>query len=183
MSLHEQILALIARQPDQHTQAMADELGITEGELIRALPAEWVTLWSGEQAEALLGRLTSWGALTTIVESAGSIFEFKGPFPAGRKGHGYYNLVGDKSGGECGLHGHLKLDDITNIALLSKPFMRQPSHAFVFITGSGRCAFKVYLGRDQARQLLPEQVACFEQWRALDGLPPAENVAAAAVEA
>ena len=169
MSLHEQISALIARRPDQHTQAMADELGISEGALIRALPAEWVTVWPGEQAQALLAALPEWGAVTTIVESAGSIFEFKGSFPVGRSGHGYYNL-----GGESGLHGHLKLDDITHIALLSKPFMRQPSHAFVFITASGRCAFKIYLGRDEARQLLPAQVERFTAWRGLNGLPTAE---------
>ena len=84
---------------------MADELGISEGALIRALPAEWVTVWPGEQAQALLAALPEWGPVTTIVESAGSIFEFKGSFPVGRNGHGYYNL-----GGESGLHGHLKLE-------------------------------------------------------------------------
>lgn len=145
---------------------MAEQLGVTEGDLIAALPADWVTFWPGEQTEALLSRLTTWGPLTTIVESAGSIFEFKGPFPAGRSGHGYYNL-----GGDGGLHGHLKLQAIRQIALLSKPFMGRPSHAFVFITEDGRCAFKIYLGRDEARQLLPAQVSLFQQWQQATGLP------------
>ena len=78
----EQLATLIAEDPHQTTMAMAETLGLTEGALIRLLPAEWVTLWSGDQAEALLLQLSQWGALTTIVESDGSIFEFKGLLPA-----------------------------------------------------------------------------------------------------
>lgn len=133
---------------------------------MRALPASMVTLWSGTEAEALLGQLTRWGSMTTIVESAGCIFEFKGPFPAGRSARGYYNLQG-----ESGLHGHLRLDEVETIALLSKPFMGQESHAFVFIARAGRCAFKIYLGRDEKRRLLPQQVNQFTAWQALPSLP------------
>ena len=96
---------LLANDPAQNTLTMAQALGITEGEVIRALPNEMVTLWPGSQSEALLTQLASWGKLTTIVESCGSIFEFKGPMPSGRVARGYYNLLGDE-----GLHGHLKLE-------------------------------------------------------------------------
>lgn len=162
----EQLATLIAEDPHQTTMAMAETLGLTEGALIRLLPAEWVTLWSGEQAEALLLQLSQWGALTTIVESDGSIFEFKGVLPAGKTARGYYNLMGDE-----GLHGHLKLDGITHIALLSKPFMGKESYAFAFIAASGRCAFKIYLGRNADRRLLADQVTRFQHWRQLDSLP------------
>lgn len=160
------VIDLLAQDPGQNTLAMAQQLGISEGEVIRALPRDMVTLWSGEQSEALLGQLATWGKLTTIVESCGSIFEFKGPLPAGRVGRGYYNLMGDDS-----LHGHLKLDDIAHIALLSKPFMGTESHAFVFIANTGRCAFKIYLGRDEKRRLLPEQQQQFLAWRQQAALP------------
>ena len=165
--IHNQAVSeLLANDPAQNTLLMAQALGITEGEVIRALPSEMVTLWSGSQSEALLTQLASWGKLTTIVESCGSIFEFKGPMPSGRVARGYYNLMGDE-----GLHGHLKLDDIAHIALLSKPFMGTESHAFVFIANDGRCAFKVYLGRDEKRRLLPEQQQRFLAWRQHDALP------------
>lgn len=160
------VLALLAQDPGQHTLAMAQALSMPEGDLIRALPRDMVTLWSGEQSEALLAQLASWGQLTTIVESCGSIFEFKGPLPAGRVGRGYYNLMGDE-----GLHGHLKLDEVAHIALLSKPFMGSESHAFVFIGHSGRCIFKIYLGRDAKRRLLPEQQQQFLAWRQQTALP------------
>ena len=76
-----------------------------------------------------------------------------------------------REGGEEGLHGHLKLDGITHIALLSKPFMGKESYAFAFIAASGRCAFKIYLGRDADRRLLADQVTRFQHWRQLDSLP------------
>ena len=162
------VIDLLAQDPGQNTMAMAQHLAISEGDLIRALPRDMVTLWVGAQSEALLGQLASWGKLTTIVGSCGSIFEFKGPLPSGRVGRGYYNLMGEE-----GLHGHLKLDEIAYIALLSKPFMGAESHAFVFIANSGRCVFKIYLGRDEKRRLLPEQLQQFLAWRLCDALPAA----------
>ena len=49
--------------------------------------------------------------------------------------------------------------------------MGTESHAFVFIASEGRSAFKVYLGRDEKRRLLPEQQQRFLAWRQHDALP------------
>ena len=43
----------------------------------------------------------------------------------------------------------------------SKLFMGKEGHSFQFFGHSGRCIFKIYLGRDEQRQLLPEQVERF----------------------
>ena len=51
--------------------------------------------------------------------------------------------------------------------------MSAESHAFVFIASSGRCVFKIYLGRDEKRRLLPEQLQQFLAWRLCDALPAA----------
>lgn len=160
MPLAEQIQKLIAEEPHQTTLALAKSLNIAEGTLIKLLPAEWVTVWPASNVEELLQSLAGWGDLTTIVESCGSIFEFKGGLPAGRIARGYYNLMGN-----TGLQGHLLLGTVDSVALLSKPLMGMESHAFVFITASGECAFKIYLGRDADRRLLPEQVIRFQLWR------------------
>lgn len=90
---------------------------------------------AGDQAEALLADLASWGQVTTIVESDGSIFEVKAPFPKGKTARGYYNLMGRD--GE--MHGHLKLDNVVGIALVSKLFMGKEGHSFQFFGHSGRC--------------------------------------------
>ena len=50
---------------------------------------------------------------------------------------------------------------LVGIALVSKLFMGKEGHSFQFFGHSGRCIFKVYLGRDEQRQLLPAQVERF----------------------
>ncbi len=93
----------------------------------------------------------------------GSIFEVKAPFPKGKLARGYYNLMGKE--GE--LHGHLRLDLVEHIALVSKPFMGQESYFIGFFAAQGECVFKVYLGRDKQRNLYPEQIEKFQQLKLL----------------
>ena len=157
MSIAQRIHALLEQDPSAHPSSIATELAVSEWEVVRHLPAELMTLVPSDQAEALLADLASWGQVTTIVESDGSIFEVKAPFPKGKTARGYYNLMGRD--GE--MHGHLKLDNVVGIALVSKLFMGKEGHSFQFFSHSGRCIFKVYLGRDEQRKLLPAQVERF----------------------
>ncbi len=157
MSIAQRIHALLEQDPSAHPSTLATEQAVSEGEVERHLPAPLMTQVPAGEAEALLADLASWGQVTTIVESDGSIFEVKAPFPKGKNARGYYNLMGRD--GE--LHGHLKLDNVAGIALVSKLFMGKEGHSFQFFGHSGRCIFKIYLGRDEQRQLLPEQVERF----------------------
>ncbi|WP_394203119.1 heme utilization cystosolic carrier protein HutX [Shewanella waksmanii] len=152
-----QIQQYIEANPSAMPGQVASELQVSEFTVASALPAEQVALVPLSQKDNLLADLPSWGTMTTIVSASGSIFEFKGAFPKGKYAHGYYNLItkGD------GLHGHLKLDDISAIALISKPFRGTESHSINFFGAQGEVVFKVYLGRDKKRQLLPEQVVRF----------------------
>ncbi|MEZ8990269.1 heme utilization cystosolic carrier protein HutX [Vibrio breoganii] len=138
---------------------MASELNVTEGEITFVLPSSMVTSVPGEKAQQILEALPTWGKVTTIVHSFGSIFEYKAPFPKGKVAHGYYNLMGRE--GE--LHGHLRLDLVEHVALVSKPFRKMASHYIGFYDKAGECVFKVYLGRDKKRQLFPEQIEKLEQ--------------------
>lgn len=149
----------LASEPFSALSSLCEQLEQSEAEVTLALPSEMVTEVAGEHAEAILQQLPSWGKVTTIVHSGASIFEFKAPFPKGKLARGYYNLMGKE--GE--LHGHLRLDLVTHIALVSKPFMKMESHYMGFFDGSGHCVFKVYLGRDKQRKLFPEQIALFQQ--------------------
>lgn len=150
----------VAGDSNQALSEMAKVLEMTEGEVTLALPETMVTRVTGENAESILTLLPDWGKVTTIIHSFGSIFEAKAPFPKGKNARGYYNLMG---GIEGELHGHLKLDLISDIAFVSKPFMGMESYYIGFYDSSGGCVFKVYLGRDKKRQLLPEQVARFNE--------------------
>lgn len=111
----------------------------------------------GDQAIALMQRLSGWANTTTIVLLGGCVFEFKGVFPPGKVGQGYYNL----DGGGKDFEGHIKLDAISRIALQSRAHRGRQSYAFVFEDKNGEVIFKVFLGRDEHGELLPEQVEAF----------------------
>lgn len=64
------------------------------------------------------------------------------------------------------LHGHLKLDNVKAVGLVSKPFMGRESHYFGFFSQSGENIFKIYLGRDEKRELIPQQVERFKAMQA-----------------
>lgn len=157
----QQVAKLIEQEPTLLPVAIAERLGISEFEAVAALPEEMVALVPGDQAQLILEQLAGFGPVTTIVHSFGSIFEVKAPFPKGKVARGYYNLMGRE--GE--LHGHLKLDNVSNIALVSKPFMGRESHYFGFFCTEGNNIFKIYLGRNEKRELITEQVEQFKQWQ------------------
>ena len=161
MSIAQRIQTLLEQDPSAHPSSIATQLAVSEWEVVRHLPADLMTQVPSDQAEALLADLAGWGPVTTIVESDGSIFEVKAPFPKGKTARGYYNLMGRD--GE--MHGHLRLDNVVGIALVSKLFMGKEGHSFQFFGHSGRCIFKIYLGRDEQRQLLPDQVERFKALR------------------
>lgn len=163
MSLQQQVADLLAANPNIITLEIAEKLQRPEGEVLCALPAEFVRVFSGERAEEILTAISHWGIFTTIIEKEGSIFEIKDNFPSGIIGRGYYNL--NMKGDEGAIHGHLKLDNIAQIAFVSLPFRGKESYNIAFIAHSGQTIFKVYLGRDEQRQLFPEQVAQFNAFQ------------------
>lgn len=117
----------------------------------RCLPAS--------QVRPLLEELPRWGNITTIVIHEGCVFEFKGPFPPGAVSEGYYNL----SGPLPGFHGHIRLDRIAAVRFQARPHRGRASYAFVFEAAGGAVIFKVFLGRDDAGELLPAQVERFHE--------------------
>jgi putative heme utilization carrier protein HutX len=117
---------------------------------------------SGFDVESLLTELPRWGKVTVIIIHAGSVFEFKGPFPKGSKAHGFYNL---DSGG-LGFEGHLNIDKIDSLELQSKLHRGRPSFAIIFKTDK-EAIFKVFLGRDENGEIFPEQM---EKFCALENL-------------
>lgn len=153
-----QVNAILEQQPHQLPHEIAHSLNTNELAVIRCYPPELVVVVPGALAQSLLETIADWHTtVTVIVHSGGSIFEIKAPLPAGKNARGYFNLLGEPGQ----LHGHLKLDLIDNIALVSKPFMGRDSHYFGFFNQAGECVFKVYLGRDKQGKLLPEQVSAF----------------------
>ena len=150
---------------DQKTTpaSVAKECNVSEQEVVKQLSTEQVTWLNTDISETLLNQLPNWGKLTTIIQMAGNIFEFKGDFPKGKPAHGYFNLF---SKGD-GLHGHLLLSSYHAIALISRPFMGRMSHAINFFDDAGNIIFKVYLGRDKSGELIADQVNKFDALKQL----------------
>ncbi|WP_105902067.1 heme utilization cystosolic carrier protein HutX [Vibrio gangliei] len=157
--LKQKVADLLDKDPSILPSSLAQNFDVSEGEIIEVLPNTMVTIVEGEHAQTILEGLIGWGPVTTIVHSFGSIFEVKAPFPKGKVAHGYYNLMGRP--GE--LHGHLRLDLIEKIALVSKPFRGKESYYFGFFDQEGNSIFKIYLGRDEKRVLFADQVEKFKQ--------------------
>lgn len=157
--LSHQVAQLLNDEPALLPAQIAERLGVSEFAVVSAFPSEMVTLLSGDDAQMVLTEIADWGTnVTTIVQSFGSIFEIKAPLPKGKTARGYYNLLGQPGQ----LHGHLKLELIDHVALVSKPFMGRESHYFGFFTQQGDSIFKIYLGRDDKRELIAQQVDRFQ---------------------
>ena len=115
----------------------------------------------GTHAQAVLEQLPDWGDLVTIVLHGGCVFEFKGPFPPGSVGRGYFNLQGTRPGFE----GHLKLAAIDHIGFQDRPHAGRMAHALTFNDAQGQTLFKVFLGRDADGEIWPQQLAAYAALR------------------
>lgn len=162
-NLKQQIATLLADNPNIITLEIASQLQRPEGDILCALPDEFVRLFPAERAEEIFKTISQWGVFTTIIEKEGSIFEIKDRFPSGVIARGYYNL--NMKGDEGALHGHIKMDNLAHIAFVSLPFRGKESYNIAFIASNGQTIFKVYLGRDEKRQLFPEQVSQFKSFK------------------
>ena len=116
------------------------------------------------EAQSLLEALADWGPLTTIIIHAGSVFEFKGPFPRGTITEGFYNLKGD-----TGFEGHLNLSLIDEIRLESKQHRGRDSYSFVFVNAQADVIFKVFLGRDAKGNIFEDQLQRFCEMQLASG--------------
>jgi putative heme utilization carrier protein HutX len=151
--LKEKVGKVVLENPSQATLAMARELEINEMDVIRNLPEYMVKEVSKDRFDEIIAEVSTWGMLTVIVQNESTILEVKAPFPMGTYGHGYYNLKSK----DTPVGGHIKADDLSAIFFLSKPFMGLESHSIQFFNKNGNAMFKLYLGRDENRQIIQEQ--------------------------
>jgi putative heme utilization carrier protein HutX len=148
----------LKQNADGILEQIARDYAVSTFEVVRALPAELRTIVPGDKFEAVLTELTTWGEVLFIVHTADIVLECAGNIPAGNFGRGYFNLHGDSPIG-----GHIKADNCAHVAFVSRPFMGRPSRSLQFFNRSGEAMFKVFVRRDKDRNLLPGQVALFDE--------------------
>lgn len=163
MKLSKQIANILQKDEGALPSAIAQQLNESELTIIRHLPEGMATELSTDKFEQVLQEVKSWGAVTTIVEVAGCIFEIKTPFPDGSNKFGYYNLLSKDNP----FKGHLKAENIDAIALVSKLFHGVMTHSINFLDASGKGIFKIYLGRNSDRSFIKGQEQHFESLKDL----------------
>ncbi len=148
--------AHMAQNPGAVIEDVARERKVSPRAVIEALPAEMVRIGRGDAFAAAMADIAQWGEVTLIVHTDDAIFEFTGAIPAGEIGRGYFNLMQPK-----GLHGHLRHERCAAIAFVERPFMGKSSAFIAFLNVDGGIMFKVFVGRDEARALRPDQLERF----------------------
>jgi putative heme utilization carrier protein HutX len=150
----------LAKNPDGIVERIAKEYGVSTLAVIEALPDHHRTLIDGALFSDMMKELESWGEVLFIVHTADIVLECVGKIPPGSSSHGYYNIHGDSPIG-----GHIRADRCTRIAFLSRPFMGRASCSVQFFNGDGEAMFKVFVRRDEKRELRTDQLALFEAAR------------------
>ena len=151
----------LAQSADGVLEQIARDYGVSTFEVVRALPAEHRAPSCPARASRTSCRAHHWGEVLFIVHTADIVLECAGKMPPGSFARGYFNIHGDSPIG-----GHLKAENCTHIAFVSRPFMGRASRSLQFFNGAGEAMFKIFVRRDEERELLPEQVQRFDELRA-----------------
>lgn len=151
---------LLTEKPDGVLETIAREAGVATRTVIEALAPETRLFIVGERFEDVWNRLTQWGDVLFIVHTPSIVLECKGSLPAGSFGHGYYNIHGDSPIG-----GHIKAADCQAIYAIDRLFHGRRSCSVQFFDQSGEAMFKVFVRRDDKRELIASQLALFEDFK------------------
>jgi putative heme utilization carrier protein HutX len=146
----------MAENPGVVIEEAAKQYAVAPRAVVEALPDAMRRFAPAERFVEVMGDLAAWGDVTLIVHTDDGIMEFTGPIPQGQVSRGYFNLMGSK-----GFHGHLRHERCGGLAFVERPFMGKLSVLIVFFNLDGGVMFKVFVGRDEKRELKADQVAAF----------------------
>ena len=146
----------LADNPGAVVEEVAREHRVTPRAVVEALPTQMRRFAPGGVFVDAMQDIGRWGDVTVIVHTDDGIMEFTGPVPAGAISHGYYNVPG-----RTGFHGHLRHERCSGLAFVERPFMGRLSASALFFNVDGGIMFKVFVGRDDKRDLKQDQLAKF----------------------
>lgn len=152
--MNTELQQFLMTEPDGTLEAIATQFNTTLLEVVKHLPLSSVV--SGQQFDTIWDNVIQWGNVTTLVRTKDVILEFSGELPSGFHRHGYFNLRGKK-----GMTGHIKAENCYSIALIERKFMGMDTASILFLNQDGEAMFKIFLGRDEHRTLLSEQLTAF----------------------
>jgi putative heme utilization carrier protein HutX len=154
------LAARVAASPGDLLEQIAREYGVSTLEVVRNLPPGQGTVVPGDAFADIMQDITTWGDILFLIHNADIVLECTGPLPPGSFGHGYFNIHGASPIG-----GHIKAENCKAIAFVVRGAKRV-GMSVQFFNAAGDAMFKIFVARDEQRELKPEQVAKFEALRA-----------------
>jgi heme iron utilization protein len=156
----ERAQAALAEKPDGIVEAIAANAGVTPAEILEILPQGSAVVAPKESFDEIWSELTTWGVVLFLVHTEDVVAEIDGVLPAGSESHGWFNIHGDSPIG-----GHIKKDNCASVTFVDRAFHGRRSCSVWFMNGKGSPMFKVFVRRDEARELLADQLEKFEALR------------------
>jgi heme iron utilization protein len=151
-----ELIRHMAENPGAVFEQAAKDFATTPRAAVEALPGEMRRFAPGAAFVDAMHDISTWGDVTLIVHTDDGIMEFGGPIPKGAVARGYFNLMGT-----TGFHGHLRHERCAGLAFIERPFMGKVSMLVVFFNTDGGIMFKIFVGRDERRELKTDQVVAF----------------------
>ncbi|TCO73260.1 heme utilization cystosolic carrier protein HutX [Rhodovulum euryhalinum] len=153
------IRADLAAHPGSALEDIATRTGASFAEVLACLPMDEAVLVPGTAFEEIMAEIARWGEITLVMNTGDVILEAKGDLPPGSVAQGFFNLHGKPIGG------HIRAGACAQVAFVARSLFGMDTRSVQFLDAQGGCLFKIYLGRDANRALIPAQVAAFETLR------------------
>jgi heme iron utilization protein len=153
-------LAALSEKPDGVVEAIAAKAEVTPAEILAILPKGAATTADVSEFEAIWTDMSNWGEILFIVHTDDIVLEASGSLPVSSEGHGWFNIHGDSPIG-----GHIRKDNCAGITFVDRAFHGRRSCSVWFMNARGAAMFKVFVKRDEARELVAEQLQKFETLR------------------
>lgn len=162
------IRATLAEQPDGVLDDVARRHDVPLRVVLDLLPGKAARRAPGARFAEIWGELTAWGPVTFIVHTEDGVFETKAPLSPGSEARAYFNIHGGSP-----LGGHIRAARCAAIYFVDRPFFGRRSCSLQFINIDGGAMFKVFVGRDEKRELIADQLSRFERLREAETAAPA----------
>ncbi|SMF03903.1 hypothetical protein SAMN02982989_4650 [Xaviernesmea oryzae] len=156
----ERALAALAEKPDGVVEAIAGKAEVTPADILEILPKGAAVIAGKEHFLDIWAEMTSWGEVLFIVHTEDIVLEAEGSLPAGSEAHGWFNIHGDSPIG-----GHIKKDNCASVTFVDRAFHGRRSCSVWFMNEKGSAMFKVFVRRDENRELIAGQLVKFEALR------------------
>lgn len=160
-SVAEAIREQIASGQTSILEWIARDHGVSTLDVLRLLPEEQQFIIADPPVKDILDDLSSWGDLMIIVQTGSIVAEVVSALPRASEGRGYFNF-----GKGAPFGGHLKQDACRHVAFVERLFSGRTSLSILFYDDAGESILKVFVRRDEKRELLADQVEKFKQLKA-----------------